>query len=107
MQLLEKNYTPEEVYAVLTHALIPTDFKKKMALFSLIQALEQEDEATDSKKVQEGVAASCGVEKSMTEDNARELVEVPLDTLRHWRVLVDDNPKDLAPRIEAYLPEEK
>ena len=28
---------------------------------------------------------------------------VPIATLKHWRELVDLNPKDLAPRIEAYI----
>ena len=30
-------------------------------------------------------------------------VVVPRKTLAHWRTLVDDNPKDLAPRMDAYL----
>lgn len=28
---------------------------------------------------------------------------VPVDSLKYWRELVDLNPKDLAPRIEAML----
>ena len=28
---------------------------------------------------------------------------VPIDTLKHWRNLGDLNPKDLAPRIDAYI----
>lgn len=32
---------------------------------------------------------------------------VPIATLKHWRELADLNPKDLAPRIDAYLKETK
>lgn len=28
---------------------------------------------------------------------------VPINTLKHWLELVDLNPKDLAPRIDAYI----
>lgn len=36
----------------------------------------------------------------------RQNVPVPVETLRWWRQLVDLNPQDLAPRIDALLPRE-
>lgn len=30
-------------------------------------------------------------------------VKIPVSTLKWWRELVDLNPQDLAPRIDAYL----
>jgi hypothetical protein len=31
------------------------------------------------------------------------MVSIPLSTLKWWRQLVDSNPQDLAPRMDAYI----
>jgi len=47
----EKNYTPDEVIDVLEHAFIPVDYKKKMALFELIDALKRPDEPAAAQEL--------------------------------------------------------
>jgi len=36
-------------------------------------------------------------------EGSDQYIAVPVDTLKYWRTLVDDNPQDLAPRMDAYL----
>ena len=61
------------------------------------------------RKLARAAAATSLVADQPTPNSALEngTRSIPVDTLKWWRQLVDINPHDLAPRIDAYIAEKR
>lgn len=100
-------YTPEYLYKVAVNARIPIDFKKKMALFELIDALEKPDSASLNQNTAEQNAAQqapCYSEVKPSQDNSplEEGATSTLATHAAERLTVEDQGLDEAtPRVPA------